>query len=82
MALATSNDASCSITDRLTLQACIEEAFGRNLLICRSLRVMSRFTSMEIFTRRHGLGFKLQGNSGLVGFALLALLIIQNISHV
>lgn len=82
MALATANDASCSITDRLTVQASTEEAFGRNLLICGSLRVMSWFTSMKIFTIRHGLGFKLQGSLGLVCFALLALLIIQNISHV
>lgn len=82
MALARANDASCTITDWLTVQASMEETFGRNLLICSSLRVMSWFTSREIFTMKHGLGFKLQGSSGLVGFALLALLIIQNISHV
>lgn len=82
MALATANDANCSITHQLTVQASMEEAFGRNLLICSSLRVMSWFTCMEIFTIRHGLGFKLQGSLGLVGFALLGLLIIQNISRV
>lgn len=60
----------------------MEEAFGRNLLICGSLQVMSWFTSMKIFTIRHGFGFKLEGSLGRVRFALLALLIIQNISHV
>lgn len=82
LALAAANDASCSITGWLTVQASVEEAFGRNFLICSSLRLMSWFTSMEIFPIGHGLGFKLQGSLGLMSFALLILFIIQNISYV
>lgn len=82
MALATANDASCSATDWLTARASVEETIERNMLICTSLRMVSEFASTDIFIIRHRLGFKLQGSSGLVGFALLALSIIENISHV
>lgn len=65
MALATANYASCGVADWLTVWISMEEAFGINFLICSSLRVMSWFTSIEIFTIRNGLGFKLQGIWGL-----------------
>lgn len=81
LTLAIANDPSCSITGWLTVQASVEEAFGRSFLVCSSLRLMSWFTSVEVFTRRHGLGFKLQESLRLTGFALLVLFIIQNISH-
>lgn len=57
LAPATANDPSCSITGWLTVQASVEEEFGRSFLIGSSLRLMLWFTSMEIFPIRHGLGF-------------------------